>query len=106
MSEASDRAPVHGRPQHITVGRSVRVYPATDREGRGVVVEDFGEMAGYAVDIGGNHIADAVGAANCTEIRQSIRRVPERLRNLPTILRPDNYRRRKVVGETGLNTST
>jgi hypothetical protein len=59
MSEATDRAPVHGRPQHITVGRSVRVYPATDREGRGVVVEDFGEMAGYAVDIGGNHIADA-----------------------------------------------
>jgi hypothetical protein len=37
----------------------VRVYPGTDAEGRGTVVEDFGETAGYAVDVGANHIVDA-----------------------------------------------
>jgi hypothetical protein len=37
----------------------VRVYPGTDAESGGVVVEDFGEAAGQAVDVGGNHIADA-----------------------------------------------
>ena len=34
----------------------VRVYPGTDGEVRGTVVEDFGDMAGHAVDIGENHI--------------------------------------------------
>jgi hypothetical protein len=43
----------------MAVDTRVRVYPDTDAEDRGVVVEDFGESAGYAVDIGGNHIADA-----------------------------------------------
>ena len=38
----------------------VRVYPGTDREVRGTVVEDFGDLAGHVVDIGENHI---VGAA-------------------------------------------
>jgi len=43
----------------ITVGASVRVYPGTDREHRGVVVEDFGDSAGQDVDIGPHHIVDA-----------------------------------------------
>ena len=34
----------------------VRVYPGTDGEVGGTVVEDFAEMAGHAVDIGENHI--------------------------------------------------
>ena len=34
----------------------VRVDPGTDGEIRGTVVEDFGDMAGHAVDIGENHI--------------------------------------------------
>jgi hypothetical protein len=34
----------------------VRVYPGTDGEVRGTVVEDFGDIAGHAVDIGENHI--------------------------------------------------
>jgi hypothetical protein len=42
----------------LAVDRRVRVYPDTDRESRGVVVDDFGEAAGYPVDIGENHIAD------------------------------------------------
>jgi hypothetical protein len=30
----------------------VRVYPGTAAEDRGMVVDDFGEMAGHAVNIG------------------------------------------------------
>jgi hypothetical protein len=41
------------------VGSRVCVHPGTATEGRGVVVEDFGETAGLAVDIGPTHIADA-----------------------------------------------
>jgi hypothetical protein len=43
----------------IAVGVSVRVYPDTDRERLGVVVEDFGDAAGQHVHIGQHHIADA-----------------------------------------------
>ena len=43
---------------HVAACMRVRVYPATDAESRGVVVDDFGETAGYAVDIGDNRIAD------------------------------------------------
>jgi hypothetical protein len=43
----------------IDVGASVRVYPGTDRERRGVVVEDFGDTAGHSVDVGAHHIVDA-----------------------------------------------
>lgn len=42
----------------IAVGSSVRVYPRTDREVAGVVVEDFGEAAGHAVQIGAHRIAE------------------------------------------------
>ena len=41
----------------VAVNVRVRVYPGTDGEIRGTVVEDFGELAGHAVDIGENHIA-------------------------------------------------
>jgi len=40
------------------VNSRVRVYPDTDAEARGVVVEDFGEMTAAGVDIGDNHFAD------------------------------------------------
>ncbi len=43
---------------HLAVNMRVRVYPGTAAESRGVVVEDFGELAGYAVEIGGHRIAD------------------------------------------------
>ena len=42
----------------VAVNVRVRVYPGTDAEVRGSVVEDFGDTAGYAVDIGENRIAD------------------------------------------------
>jgi hypothetical protein len=44
----------------VAVDVRVRVYPGTDGEVRGAVVEDFGDLAGQVVDIGENHI---VGAA-------------------------------------------
>jgi hypothetical protein len=37
----------------------VRVYPGTDAESPGVIVEDFGELAGQAVDLGDIHIDPA-----------------------------------------------
>lgn len=43
---------------HLALDRRVRVYPGTDAESRGIVVDDFGETAGCPVDIGENHIAD------------------------------------------------
>jgi hypothetical protein len=44
--------------RHVAVDVRVRVYPGAEPETRGVVVEDFGDTAGYGVDIGDNHIAD------------------------------------------------
>jgi hypothetical protein len=44
----------------LAVNARVRVYPGTDGEVRGTVVEDFGDLAGHEVDIGENHM---VGAA-------------------------------------------
>ena len=46
-----------GRGENIAVGMRVRVYPHTEAEARGVIVEDFGETAGHGVDIGTHHIA-------------------------------------------------
>jgi hypothetical protein len=42
----------------LAVNMRVRVYPGTDAESRGVIVEDFGEMAGQPVEIGGQRFAD------------------------------------------------
>jgi hypothetical protein len=43
----------------LAVNMRVRVYSGTDAETSGVVVEDFGELAGQAVDIGGQQINPA-----------------------------------------------
>jgi hypothetical protein len=43
----------------VAVDMRVRVYPGTDAECRGTVVDDFGETGGCPVDIGETHIADA-----------------------------------------------
>jgi len=40
----------------VAVNVRVRVYPGTDGEVGGTVVEDFGDLAGHVVDIGENHI--------------------------------------------------
>ena len=43
----------------LAVNMRVRVFPGADAESPGVIVEDFGELAGQAVDLGGCHIASA-----------------------------------------------
>ena len=40
----------------VAVNVRVRVYPGTDGEVGGTVVEDFGDLAGHRVAIGENHI--------------------------------------------------
>ena len=40
----------------VAVNVRVRVYPGTDGEVGGTVVEDFGDLAGHAVDIGEHQI--------------------------------------------------
>ena len=42
------------KPVAVTV--RVRVYPGTDGEVRGTVVEDFGDLTEHAMDIGENHL--------------------------------------------------
>jgi hypothetical protein len=39
--------------ESFAIGQSVRVYPGTDGEKHGAVVEDFGELAGQSVDVAG-----------------------------------------------------
>jgi hypothetical protein len=43
----------------VRVDAAVRVYPGTSREITGIVVEDFGDTSGEAVDVGEHHIVDA-----------------------------------------------
>ena len=43
----------------VAVNVRVRVYPGTDAEVRGTVVEDFGDMAGQAVNIGDRIVGPA-----------------------------------------------
>jgi hypothetical protein len=56
MKDASGTAAYTG-DSRVTVNVRVRVSPGTDGEVGGTVVEDFGDLAGHAVDIGENHIA-------------------------------------------------
>jgi hypothetical protein len=45
--------------QGIAINSRVLVHPGTDHEKHGVVVDDFADVAGKAVEIGQHHIADA-----------------------------------------------
>src|SRR5277367_3065285 len=53
----------------VAVNVRVHIYPGTDGEVGGTVVEDFGDLAGHAVDIGENYIvwprAEMGGGARC-----------------------------------------
>ena len=55
MKDASGTAGDTG-DSRVAVNVRVRVYPGTDGEVGLTVVEDFGDLAGQAVDIGENHI--------------------------------------------------
>ncbi|MGK2882134.1 MAG: hypothetical protein ACSLE6_15460 [Mycobacterium sp.] len=58
MSDDSHAEGVAVESREVGVDALVLVYPGTDREQRGTIVEDFGDMAGYSVDIGDEHFAD------------------------------------------------
>jgi hypothetical protein len=55
--DASGLTEQHGDTP-LTVALRVRVNPGTDAEAHGVVVDDYGEAAGHAVDIGDNRIVE------------------------------------------------
>lgn len=42
----------------LAVGQRVRVYPSSTDERFGVIVEDFGDSAGYAVTVANTRIAE------------------------------------------------
>lgn len=58
MSEHAGDVVDEGGEAPIAVGARVRVSLDADNESRGEVVDDFGDSAGYAVDIGNHHIVD------------------------------------------------
>lgn len=40
------------------IGDTVVIYPDTDRETTGQIIDDFGEFTAHSVDIGDTHISD------------------------------------------------
>lgn len=44
-------------PDGVGITARVRVFPGSDREVHGVIVDDFGDSIGIPVDIGENRIA-------------------------------------------------
>ena len=48
-----------GEAAELAVNSPVLLYPDTDQQQGGVIVEDFGSEAGQAVEIGSNRIAAA-----------------------------------------------
>ncbi len=59
MAKSLNGTAAGGSERSVTVDAAVRVYPGTPREVHGIVVEDFGDMSGQAVDVGEHHIVDA-----------------------------------------------
>jgi hypothetical protein len=57
MNERTDRAD-DGVGDRLAVDVRVRVNRGTGDRRPGVVVDDFGDLAGHGVVIGGHHIAD------------------------------------------------
>ena len=57
-SKGANGTPGDTSDSPVAVNVRVRVYPGTDGDVGGTVVEDFGEMAAQAVDVGGKHFAD------------------------------------------------
>jgi hypothetical protein len=58
-NEDGDAASDTATTADFAVGRRVHVYPGSSDERSGIIVDDFGDDAGYRIDIGAVHIADA-----------------------------------------------
>jgi hypothetical protein len=63
MGFGMGRGGTHGKRDspvdELSVNAPVVVYPGTDQQQGGVIVEDFGSSAGHAIDIGSNRFVDA-----------------------------------------------
>jgi hypothetical protein len=59
MSEHAEGLTDDHGDTRVTVDMRVRLHPGTDAEGRGVVVDDYGETAGCAVNIGDRIVGPA-----------------------------------------------
>ena len=59
MAQSKRKTAAQDAEREVTVDAAVRVYPDTPREVTGIVVEDFGDISGQAVDVGEHHIVDA-----------------------------------------------
>ena len=59
MAQSKRKTAAQEAEREVTVDAAVRVYPDTPREVTGVVIEDFGDISGQAVDVGEHHIVDA-----------------------------------------------
>ena len=59
MAQSKRKTAAQETEREVTVDAAVRVYPDTPREVTGIVVEDFGDISGEAVDVGEHHIVDA-----------------------------------------------
>ena len=66
MAKKVDKRPEEEVREPLAVNSPVIVFPDTDQQQGGVVVEDFGEDAGQPVEVGGNQI---VGAARRWAVR-------------------------------------
>ena len=59
MAQSKRETAAQDAEREVTVDAAVRVYPDTPREITGIVIEDFGDISGQAVDVGEHHIVDA-----------------------------------------------
>jgi len=59
MAQSKRKTAAQDAEREVTVEAAVRVYPDTPREITGIVIEDFGDISGEAVDVGEHHIVDA-----------------------------------------------
>ncbi len=59
MAQSKRKTAAQDAEREVTVDAAVRVYPDTPREVTGIVIDDFGDISGQAVDVGEHHIVDA-----------------------------------------------
>ena len=59
MAEGEDDDDGGTPPVEMAISTRVRVFPSTEKEAHGVIVDDYGENIGIPVEIGGDRIVEA-----------------------------------------------
>ena len=59
MSRSDSNGSVSSGQDELSVNAPVVVFPGSDDQQGGVIIEDFGQSAGQAIDIGTHRIVDA-----------------------------------------------